>query len=72
MGRDLKYYETGTKWAADSYLKAQNRADNSKIKDIVKDLNAMENAIKVGDTDAVKSIYSTYSADLDIIRSLAS
>lgn len=35
LGRDLKYYETGTKWAADSYLKAQNRADNSKIKDIV-------------------------------------
>ncbi len=42
LGRDLKYYETGTKWAADSYLKAQNRADNSKIKDIVQ--RAMERA----------------------------
>lgn len=35
LGRDLKYYENGTKWAADSYLKSQDRADNSKIKDIV-------------------------------------
>ena len=44
----------------------------NKIKDIVKDLDAMENAIKAGDTEAVKSIYSTYSSDLDVIRSLAS
>lgn len=53
-------------------LEDKNSKLKNKIKDIVKDLDAMENAIKAGDTDAVKSIYSAYSSDLDVIRSLAS
>ena len=35
LGRDLEYYKNNTRDAADSYLKSQDRADNSKIKDIV-------------------------------------
>ena len=38
LGRDIEYYKKGTKWAADSYLKAQNRADKSKIEDIAQKL----------------------------------
>lgn len=53
-------------------LEDKNSKLKNKIKDIVKDLDAMENAIKAGDTDAVKSIYSAYSSDLDVVRSLAS